>query len=46
MGADRPGRGAGKSWAEMSRSERATTVAIWGMVAALFLSIGVTLFLR
>lgn len=35
-----------KSWAQMTRAERVTTVAVWGVVAALFVSIAVTLLLR
>jgi hypothetical protein len=45
MSAERP-RPAKKPWAQMSRFERATAVAIWGLVAALFVSIAVTLLLR
>ena len=44
MNADRP-RPARKPWSQMSRSEQIAAVAIWGVVAALFISIGVTLLL-
>ena len=43
--ADRP-KPVKKPWAQMTRAERATAVAIWGVVAALFVSIAVTLLLR